>query len=163
MSLRGKAIFMALEVGAVVEGKVVSIMPFGAFVSLPEGKTGLVHISEVALDYVQNVSDHLKENQEVRVKVVGIDPKGKISLSIKKVLLEEKKVAPSRQQNRTQAPIRPASVDLISNSNSSQELSFEDMLGKFKTDSDEKMQALKRSSESKRSGGYKRSSGNNYF
>ena len=81
---------MAIEVGAVVEGKVVSIMPFGAFVSLPEDKTGLVHISEVALDYVDNVADHLSENQVVRVKVVGIDPKGKISLSIKKVLLDEK-------------------------------------------------------------------------
>ena len=60
--------------------------------------------------------------------------------------------------------MRPANVDwLNNNSNTSAELSFEDMLGKFKTDSDEKMQALKRSSESKRSGGYKRSSGNNYF
>lgn len=155
---------MALEVGTVVEGKVVSIMPFGAFVSLPEGKTGLVHISEVALDYVQNVADHLSENQTVRVKVVGIDPKGKISLSIKKVLLDERKAAPSKQQNRSQTSVRPANVDWISASNaSSQDLSFEDMLGKFKTDSDEKMQALKRSSESKRSGGYKRSSGNNYF
>ena len=74
---------MALEVGAVVEGKVVSIMPFGAFVSLPEGKTGLVHISEVAIGYVKNVADHLSANQSVKVKVVGIDPKGKISLSIK--------------------------------------------------------------------------------
>lgn len=154
---------MALEVGAVVEGKVTSVMPFGAFVSLPEGKTGLVHISEVALGYVQNVADHLSENQEVKVKIIGIDPKGKISLSIKKVLLDEKKASPSKSQPRPQTPIRPASVDLISNSNSSQELSFEDMLGKFKTDSDEKMQALKRSSESKRSGGYKRSSNNNYF
>lgn len=155
---------MALEVGAVVEGKVVSIMPFGAFVSLPEGKTGLVHISEVALDYVQNVADHLSENQVVRVKVVGIDPKGKISLSIKKVLLDEKKASQGRNQNRTQTSVRPASVDFISASNAQQqELSFEDMLGKFKSDSDEKMQALKRSSESKRSGGYKRSSGNNYF
>ncbi len=162
--LRGKAVFMALEVGAVVEGKVVSIMPFGAFVSLPEGKTGLVHISEVSLDYVENVAEHLSENQEVRVKVVGIDPKGKISLSIKKVLLDEKKVAPAKKQERSQVHVRPANIDWLSNnSNTSADLSFEDMLGKFKTDSDEKMQALKRSSESKRRGGYKRSSGNNYF
>lgn len=154
---------MALEVGAVVEGKVVSIMPFGAFVSLPEGKTGLVHISEVSLDYVQNVADHLSENQEVRVKIVGIDPKGKISLSIKKVLLDERKANSSKKQNHAQSggSVRPASVDLIVSS-APQDMSFEDMLGKFKTDSDEKMQALKRSSESKRSGGYKRSS-NNYF
>lgn len=162
-AIRRKTVFMALEVGAVVEGKVVSIMPFGAFVSLPDGKMGLVHISEVALDYVQDVSEHLSENQEVKVKVVGIDQKGKISLSIKKVLLEEKKASGGRSQRTAQASVRPASVDLITPQNSSSDMSFEDMLGKFKTDSDEKMQALKRSSESKRSGGYKRSSGNNYF
>ena len=156
---------MALEVGAVVEGKVVSIMPFGAFVSLPEGKTGLVHISEVAIGYVKNVADHLSANQSVKVKVVGIDPKGKISLSIKKVLLDEKKeVSQSEGRGRYSASVRPVSVDWISSSNSSaQDLSFEDMLGKFKSDSDEKMQALKRSSDSKRSGGYKRSSGGNHY
>ena len=156
---------MALEVGAVVEGKVVSIMPFGAFVSLPEGKTGLVHISEVAIGYVKNVADHLSANQSVKVKVVGIDPKGKISLSIKKVLLDEKKEATqSEGRGRHSASVRPVSVDWISSSNSSaQDLSFEDMLGKFKSDSDEKMQALKRSSDSKRSGGYKRSSGGNHY
>lgn len=156
---------MALEVGAVVEGKVVSIMPFGAFVSLPEGKTGLVHISEVAIGYVKNVADHLSANQSVKVKVVGIDPKGKISLSIKKVLLDEKKEASqSEGRGRYSASVRPVSVDWISSSNSSaQDLSFEDMLGKFKSDSDEKMQALKRSSDSKRSGGYKRSSGGNHY
>ncbi len=156
---------MALEVGAVVEGKVVSIMPFGAFVSLPEGKTGLVHISEVAIGYVKNVADHLSANQSVKVKVVGIDPKGKISLSIKKVLLDEKKEASQAEgRGRHSASVRPVSVDWISSSNSSaQDLSFEDMLGKFKSDSDEKMQALKRSSDSKRSGGYKRSSGGNHY
>lgn len=156
---------MAFEVGAVVEGKVVSIMPFGAFVSLPDGKTGLVHISEVAIGYVKDISEHLSENQSVRVKVVGVDPKGKISLSIKKVLLDEKKDGTAnnggRAKNHSQS-IRPVSVDKIS-SNSTQEMSFEDMLGKFKSDSDEKMQALKRSSDSKRSGGYKRSSGGNHY
>lgn len=59
---------MSVEVGKILEGKVVSIVPFGAFVSLPEGQTGLVHISEVAAAYVQNVSDYLKENQTVRVQ-----------------------------------------------------------------------------------------------
>lgn len=156
---------MALEVGAVVEGKVVSIMPFGAFVLLPDGKTGLVHISEVAIGYVKDVSEHLSENQSVKVKIVGVDPKGKISLSIKKVLLDEKKdnsQSGGRAKNYSNS-VRPVSVDKIVSSNSTQDLSFEDMLGKFKSDSDEKMQALKRSSESKRSGGYKRSSGGNHY
>ena len=138
-------------------------MPFGAFVSLPEGRTGLVHISEVALDYVQNVSDHLKENDEVKVKVVSIDDKGKISLSIKKVILDERKSRSGGQSKRTNeqnsAPVRPANVDWSANKGNAPELSFEDKLSKFKTDSDERMQDIKRSSDSKRSGGYRRSSG----
>lgn len=151
---------MSVEVGKVVEGKVVSIMPFGAFVSLPDGKTGLVHISEVALDYVQNVSDHLKENETVKVKVIKIDENGKISLSIKKVLLDERKNQPKRSQPQPQrGPIRPADVDWQAARASSADLSFEDKLSKFKSDSDEKMQSLRRGSDSRRSGGYRRGGG----
>ena len=64
---------MPLEVGTIVEGKVSGITAFGAFVQLPEGRTGLVHISEVAQEYVKDISAHLKENQIVKVKVVSID------------------------------------------------------------------------------------------
>lgn len=151
---------MSVEVGNVLEGKVISIMPFGAFVSLPDGKTGLVHISEVALDYVQNVSDHLKENDTVRVKVVKIDEKGKISLSIKKVLLDERKNAPRQAHTPTpRGPVRPANVDWQSAKTSNSELSFEDKMSKFKSDSDEKMQSLRRGSDSRRGGGYRRGGG----
>ena len=155
---------MSVEVGKVLEGKVISVMPFGAFVSLPEGRTGLVHISEVALDYVQNVSDHLKENDEVKVKVVSIDEKGKISLSIKKVMLDERKNKSGghtkRTNERSNAPVRPANVDWSASKSAAPELSFEDKMSKFKTDSDERMQDIKRSFDSKRSGGgYRRSSG----
>ena len=90
---------MVLEPGKIVTGKVTGISPFGAFVSLGEGKTGLVHISEVALTYVKNVSDFLKENDEVKVKIISIDEGGKVSLSIKQALLEErKKNAPEKPQ-----------------------------------------------------------------
>lgn len=151
---------MSVEVGKVLEGKVVSIMPFGAFVSLPDGKTGLVHISEVALDYVQNVSDHLKENETVKVKVVKIDEKGKISLSIKKVLLDERKSQPRRSQPQApRGPVRPADVDWQAAKSSTPDLSFEDKLSKFKSDSDEKMQSLRRGSDSRRGGGYRRGGG----
>jgi len=164
-ALRGISCFMSVEVGKVLEGKVISVMPFGAFVSLPEGRTGLVHISEVALDYVQNVSDHLKESDEVKVKVVSIDEKGKISLSIKKVMLDERKNNRSgghakKTGERSNAPVRPANVDWTANKAAAPELSFEDKMSKFKTDSDERMQDIKRSFDSKRSGGgYRRSSG----
>ena len=77
---------MEFGVGSILEGKVTGITKFGAFVSLPEGKSGLVHISEIAYTYVNDVKDHLKEGQEVKVKVIGIDDNGRINLSIKKAM-----------------------------------------------------------------------------
>ena len=76
---------MELVVGAIVDGKVTGITKFGAFVSLPEGRSGLVHISEIAYSYVNEVSDHLREGQEVKVKIIGIDQANRINLSIKQV------------------------------------------------------------------------------
>ena len=84
---------MELTVGAILEGKVKSITNFGAFVSLPENKTGMVHISEVANAYVSDIRQHLTEGQEVKVMVIGTD-NGKINLSIKR--LEPK---PQRENN----------------------------------------------------------------
>ena len=79
---------MELTVGAVLEGKVKSITNFGAFVALPENKTGMVHISEIANAYVSDIRQHLTEGQDVKVMVIAIDPAGKINLSIKR--LEQK-------------------------------------------------------------------------
>ena len=75
---------MELAVGEIISGKVTGITKFGAFVSLPEGKNGLVHISEVAQSYVSDIREHLTEGQEVKVKVIAIDENGRINLSIKK-------------------------------------------------------------------------------
>ena len=80
--LKGRSV-LAIEVGSVVEGVVTGITNFGAFVELPEGKTGLIHISEVADVYVHDVHDFLKERDTVRVKVLTVDDRGKIGLSIK--------------------------------------------------------------------------------
>lgn len=73
-----------IEVGAILEGKVTGITKFGAFVSLPGGKSGLVHISEIAYSYVSDVSEHLSDGQEVKVKVISIDENNRINLSIKR-------------------------------------------------------------------------------
>ncbi len=121
---------MPLKQGTTVEGKVKSVAPFGAFVELEGGSVGLVHISEVSLDYVQNINDYLKPGDIVKVRVVSVDEKGKINLSIKKVLEEEKKKSS-----------RPADIDWSKKANTS--MSFEDMLSKFKQESDEKMSSLK--------------------
>ena len=75
---------MEFDVGSIVQGKVTGITKFGAFVALPGNKSGLVHISEITYSYVNEVSDYLKEGQEVTVKVISIDDAGRINLSIKK-------------------------------------------------------------------------------
>ncbi len=140
---------MPLEVGTIVEGKVSGITNFGAFISLPEGETGLVHICEVAQEYVKNISDYLKENQTVKVKVISVNPNGRIGLSIKKVS-EQKPIATAKRS--------PIEVDWNSEKNVGGNSSFEDRLAKFMKDSDEKLHDLKKSVDSKRRNcGYKKS------
>lgn len=90
---------MEFTVGAIVEGKVKSITNFGAFVSLPEGKTGMVHISEVAHTYVADIRQHLTEGQDVKVMILAIDPAGKINLSIKRTA-----PAPERSERPARRP-----------------------------------------------------------
>ena len=80
---------MDLTVGAIVEGKVTGITKFGAFVALPENKSGMVHISEISRSYVNEIRDFVTEGQSVRVKVIGTNPQGKISLSMKALEAQE--------------------------------------------------------------------------
>lgn len=119
---------MTLTVGSIVEGVVTGITKFGAFVQLPGGATGLVHISEVADTYVKDVKDFLHEQDKVRVKVIHIDEKGKIGLSIKQA---DPNYDPQRRHRR------PRQFDM----------SFEDKLAHFMKESDERMQDLKRQAD----------------
>ena len=145
---------MSIEVGNVVEGVVTGITNFGAFVELPEGKTGLIHISEVADVYVKDVHDFLSEHDKVKVKVLSIDDRGKIALSIKQ--LQEKKPeaqAPAgnssfRPQRQSRGPRDFRRGGRYSNSTAS----FEDKLSKFLKDSDERLTDLRRKTDSKRGG-----------
>ena len=97
---------MEIEVGAVLEGTVTSIAKFGAFVSLPERRSGLVHISEIAAAYVADVNDFLQVGQTVKVKVLAITPEGKINLSIKRAEEQPHQNAAPRapRQPRPSAP-----------------------------------------------------------
>ena len=90
---------MELEIGSIYEGKVTGITKFGAFVLLPMGKSGMVHISEVANTFVDDINNYLKEGQTVTVKLIAIDQQGRINLSIKKAL---------PQPEQSQRPQRPA-------------------------------------------------------
>lgn len=78
-----------IEVGQIYEGTVQRILEFGAIVSLLPGKDGLLHISQIARERVNQVSDYLKEGQVVRVKVIGVDEKGRVRLSMKALLKDE--------------------------------------------------------------------------
>lgn len=148
---------MQLEVGSIIEGKVTGITKFGAFVELPTGKTGMVHISEVSASYVKEISDHLSENQMVKVKVLSISPDGKVSLSIKKCQDASQQQPPSQApaQHRPPQPRRSFAPKEMGwrgpkPSQSSENMSFEDMMAKFKQTSDDKMSDLKRNTEARR-------------
>lgn len=145
-----------LEVGAIVEGKVTGLTAFGAFVSLPDSKSGMVHISEVSNTFVKDIKEFLKEGQEVKVKVVSISPEGKIALSIKKANEAPKEAPRPKKQDR---PRNNNVWQGQPKQNTSDSMSFEDMMARFKQVSDEKMTDLKRSTDSKHGGGYSRRKG----
>ncbi|HHU05038.1 MAG TPA: S1 RNA-binding domain-containing protein [Clostridiales bacterium] len=151
---------MDLEVGAILEGKVTGITKFGAFVTFPSGKSGLVHISEIAYPYVQNVSDHLAQGQTVKVKVIGIDENGRINLSIKKANEQPRpelraSQSPVRSQHAVKAAPVLAPAAQTEATAPSQEVSFEDKLRRFLQDSDSKMAGTKLYSD-RRSGSRRR-------
>ena len=119
---------MPISVGMVVEGTVTGLTNFGAFVQLPEGKSGLVHISEISHDYVEKVTDYLKKDQKVKVKVLSVGDDGKISLSIRQAKPKTNK---------------PAELEWSNPNDNQRSMSFEDKLNQFLKDSNEKMDNLK--------------------
>lgn len=143
---------MTAEIGSIVNGKVTRIMPFGVFIQTDNGLTGLVHISEVSVKYVSDINEHLKVGDCVTAMVIKVEEDGKINFSIKRALKEKREKEPKKKER-----IRPADIDW--GKKPDENLSFEDKLSKFKMISDENMADLKRSNESKRSGGYKRGGG----
>lgn len=142
---------MSIEVGSKLQGKVTGITNFGAFVELPEGSTGLVHISEVADNYVKDINDHLKVGDQVEVKVINID-NGKIGLSIKKA-----KDRPEGQSSYSQRPRHGRgndnrSRDSRSKDNFRPKENFDQKMARFLKDSEERLSSLKRNTETKRGG-----------
>lgn len=133
---------MELEVGTILEGKVTSITKFGAFVALEGGRSGLVHISEIANTYVNDVHDFLQEGQTVKVKLLAIKD-GKLDLSIKKALPAPERPAQRSFQPRTSprpaAPQHRAPVQ-AADTTPSGDLDFEDKLKQFLSSSERKMQ-----------------------
>jgi S1 RNA binding domain protein len=137
---------MQLEIGKIYQGKVKGITQYGAFVDIEGGGTGMVHISEIANTFVNEIRDFLTENQEVKVKVIGINEAGKVSLSIKKAV-ENPNPQPKQKRN-DQKKSRP-NVWEPKKQTPMSELSFEDMLSRFKQNSEERMCEIKRSTDRK--------------
>ena len=143
---------MEFGVGSILEGKVTGITKFGAFVSLPEGKSGLVHISEIAYSYVNDVKDHLKEGQEVKVKVIGIDENGRINLSIKKAM--DPPPRPAGQGRPGGRPGGHSGGGFRGKPAPAEPTTFEDRLKQFMASSDSKLSGLRQSERrSSRRGG----------
>lgn len=141
---------MELAVGSIVTGKVTTITKFGAFVALPEGKSGLVHISEVAPTFVSDVHDFLTEGQEVSVKVLAITPEGKINLSVKQAMPRQERPVRREPAFRRPAPqAAPAPAEPA-------EQTFEDKLKQFMSVSDSKQSELNRYMAGKRGGSRRR-------
>lgn len=132
---------MSIEVGSKLQGKVTGITHFGAFVELPAGSTGLVHISEVADNYVKDINEHLKVGDEVLVKVLNVEKDGKIGLSIRKA-----KDQPPAQSQSNQRPRQNRNNDFRPKE------SFEQKMSRFLKDSEDRLSSLKRHTESKRGG-----------
>lgn len=120
---------MSVEVGSKLQGKVTGITNFGAFVELPEGLTGLVHISEVADKYVKDINDHLKVGDQVEVKVINVEKDGKIGLSIKKANEHAEKKRMKRKNE-----------------------SFEAKMNRFLKESEDRLASLRKHTESRRGG-----------
>lgn len=133
---------MALEVGNILEGTVTGITSFGAFVSLPENKSGMVHISEVAQTYVKDINEHVQIGDKVQVKVMSMDASGKISLSMRRA-----------QPERPRAP-RP--IEFEQRSKPAPDASFEDRISRFMKESEDRLLDVRRNKEHRRGGGRNR-------
>jgi S1 RNA binding domain protein len=155
---------MAIEVGTKLEGKVTGITHFGAFVDLSGGVTGLVHISEIADNYVKDVNDHLKIDDVVTVKVINVDKDGKIGLSIKQAVDKPVEAQtrppraprPDRQGGGRPDGDRPGGFQRDRGGRSfkppANKATFEDKVSRFLKDSEERISSLKKNTEGKRGG-----------
>ena len=138
---------MRFEVGTVLEGKVTGITKFGAFIALPDGKSGMVHISEVANTYVNDIHDHLSDGQTVKVKVLSVTPEGKVNLSIKGAEPRENR-APARERRAPKSAEQPQNRSRYATHTpggdgqvapKTADLSFENKLKQFMQESDSKI------------------------
>lgn len=134
---------MPLEEGKIYDGIVNSIAPFGAFIQLPEGKTGLVHISEIADSYVKDIKEHIKEKQNVKVKILNIGLDGRINLSIRQA--KDPKTVPKPAEVNWSVEVKKQVVG-----------TFEDKLSRFLKDSEENIISVKKQEGNRRGNNHRK-------
>lgn len=139
---------MELTVGSILEGKVKSITNYGAFISLPENKTGLVHISEVANTYVSDIHQHLTDGQDVKVMVIGVE-NGKVNLSIKRLEAKSEGAPAARPNARSAAANagRPRMAPTPPPAPKTADQLFEEKLKAFMSESDSKISSIRQYSD----------------
>ena len=130
---------MQLTVGEIIEGKITGITNFGVFVDIGDGKSGMVHISELSNTYVTDINEIFKVGDTVKAKILNIADDGKIALSIKKAEEQPKK----QKERKTYTQPKPDS-SYTWTPKKNEPASFEEMMNRFKQSSDEKFSALKR-------------------
>jgi S1 RNA binding domain protein len=141
---------MQVEVGKIVEGKVTGVTKFGVFVEMADSVTGMVHISEVSDTYVKELSDFVKVGDSVKVKIISVSPENKISLSMKKAKENAGGPVPKKTESFQKRAPRPREESTGPSSyvwtppKRQEEMTFEEMMNKFKQSSEEKMSDLKR-------------------
>lgn len=137
---------MQLNVGDLVEGKITGIKDYGLFVDVGEGKSGMVHISEVANTFVNDIRQFVNEGDTVKLKVINITDDGKISLSIKRAQEQQKPQRRQSQEHRERRSFQSAKPDgsFVWTAKKNEPASFEEMMNQFKLSSDEKFSDLKR-------------------
>ena len=146
---------MGLAVGKILEGKITGINKFGAFVALPEGKSGMVHISEVANSYVNDIKDFVKIDDAVRVKVINIDDQGRINLSIKRAQEQPRtEQAQPKAEFRPRPERRPQQRNFAPQQRENKQrdpgsMTFEDKLKMFMADSESRMADIRHNTDRK--------------
>ncbi|MBR1455866.1 MAG: S1 RNA-binding domain-containing protein [Oscillospiraceae bacterium] len=145
---------MGLEVGSIVEGKVTGITKFGAFVALPDRKSGLVHISEIANSFVNDVHDFVQIGQTVRVRVLAVSDDGKVNLSIKRAgePPERRQTEPERSRPAPAAPAQTAPRAAAAAEAGPADPSFEDRLKRFMQESDSRIADTRRNTDRRQRG-----------
>jgi S1 RNA binding domain protein len=141
---------METDVGSIVEGVVVEVVKYGAFVKMRNGRTGLVHISQISNEFVREITDHISPGTRVMAKIVSIDDRGRVQLSLKNVPQDGLSESGGQEGAADDSRSGAARRAIPRYQDAREEDSFEKKLKMFMRQSEDRMVDIKRNIESKR-------------